>query len=244
MRAQLKTACLLLFAGIAAAAKTPPTVIPCDLSDSEHCKSTTVSGRPVREMFHEGTSIAVGKPSATVDGEYRVFIRVKQVGPGKTEVRPKDLFATSSDPPHTRFTFHDVAAEVALRIQQTKRAEEAANSGDFPSSGRHPGSGAQNNIGTSKAAKLGRLRKPDPNEVAARQDAATGSRQSATQAGTIVTPEELYLTRTTLRPGESAEGFVYFKKPRHSKVHLNPNDQLSEIDVAVNGVVFRFSAQQ
>lgn len=241
----MKTACLLILVSLAAAAKTPPTVIPCDLSDSNHCRATTVSGRPVREILHDGTSIAVGKPVATLDGEYRVFIRIKQLGPGKTEVRPNDFSALSSDPSQTRFTFHDIAAELELRIRENRRTQQAAESGgDFPSNGRHPGSGPQSNLGTSKAAKLGRLRRPDPNEVAARQDAATGSRQTTQPAGTIVTPEELYLTRTTLHPGESAEGFVYFKKPRHSKLHPNPNDQLSEIDVPLNGAIFKFTSPQ
>jgi len=211
-----KTACLLILVSLAAAGKTPPTVILCDLSDAKHCKSTTVSGRPVREILHEGTSIAVGKPSATIDGEYRVFIRVKQVGPGKTEVRPKDFSALYSDSSHTRFTFHDIAAEVALRIHETKRAQEAANSSDFPSSGRHPGSGPQTSIGTSKAAKLGRLRKPDPNEVAARQDAATGSRQSPRRQGQSSHPRSCT---------SSAPRFIPENQPKASCTSRNPGTQ-------------------
>jgi hypothetical protein len=81
---------------------------------------------------------------------------------------------------------------------------------------------------------------PAPVRVAGRQDEATGSRQSAPQAGTIVTPEELYLSQSTLRRGDFAEGFVYFKKPRRSKVRVGLNDPLCEINIPVNGVVFRF----
>ena len=87
------------------------------------------------------------------------------------------------------------------------------------------------------------MRKPDPNEVAGRQDEATGSGRSARQAGTIVTPEMLYLSRSTLRRGDFAMGFVYLKKPRRSKVHVGLSDPLRQIDIPVNGVVFRFNEE-
>jgi hypothetical protein len=237
----LKAACLLFLVSMSAAAKAPGIVINCDPADAKHCKSTIIGGRPMRELVHEGTSVAVGKPVATAEGDYRIFVQVRQVGPGKAQVRPKDFSALYSDPAHTRFAFYDKAAEINQRIREANRAQQT-NGGDELDNPRRPaGSGAgQSTGGSSKAAKLGRLRKPDPNEVAGRQDEATGSRQSAPQAGTIVTPEELYLSQSTLRRGDFAEGFVYFKKPRRSKVRVGLNDPLCEINIPVNGVVFRF----
>jgi hypothetical protein len=227
---------------MSAAAKAPGTVIVCDPTDAEHCKATIVEGKPMRELVHEGTSVAVGKPVATAEGDYRVFVQVRQVGPGKAEVRPKDFSALYSDPAHTRFAFYDMAAEINQRIREANRAQQTDGGDNFDASKRPAGSGnAQSTGGTSKAAKLGRLRKPDPNEVEGRQDEATGSHGSAPQAGTIVTPEELYLNRSTLRRGDFAEGFVYFKKPRRSKLHVGLSDSLQAIDIRVNGVVFRFN---
>jgi hypothetical protein len=51
----------------------------------------------------------------------------------------------------------------------------------------------------------------------------------------------LYLSQSTLRRGDFAEGFVYLKRPRHSKIHVESGDPLYEIDIPVNGVVFRFN---
>ena len=237
----MKAACLLFLVSMSAAAKAPGTVINCDPADAEHCKATIIEGKPMRELVHEGTSVAVGKPVATAEGDYRIFVQVRQVGPGKAEVKPKDFSALYSDPAHTRFAFYDKAAEINQRIREANRAQEA-NGGDLDNPRRRAGSGAgQSTGGTSKAAKLGRLRKADPNEVAGRQDEATGSRRSTPQVGTIVTPEELYLSQSTLRRGDFAEGFVYFKKPRRSKVPVGLSDPLCEINIPVNGVVFRFN---
>ena len=232
----MKTACLLFLVSMSAAAKAPGIVIACDAADPEHCKATIIEGKPMRELVHEGTSVAVGKPAATAEGDYRVFVQVRQAGPGKAEVRPKDFSALYSDPAHTRFAFYDMAAEINQRIREANQAQQTDLGDELDTPRRHAGSG-----GTSKPAKLGRVRKPDPNEVAGRQDEATGSHRSAPQAGTIVTPEELYLSRSTLRRGDFAEGFVYFKKPRRSKVHVGLSDPLHEIDIPVNGVVFRFN---
>ena len=237
----MKTACFFLLVSMSVAAKTPAVVIACDPADAEHCRVTSIEGRQVRELVHEGTSVAVGKPVRTSDGDYRVFVRVRQVGPGKAEIRPKDFSALFSDPAHTRFGFYDMAAEINQRIREANRAQQPDQGDELDTLSRHAGSRtAQSTGGTSKAAKLGRLRKPDPNEVAGREDEATGSRQSAQQAGTTITPEELYLSRSTLRRGDVAEGFVYFKRPRRSKIHAGPDDLLHEIDIPVNGVVFRF----
>jgi hypothetical protein len=226
---------------MSAAAKAPGTVINCDPADAEHCKATIIEGKPMRELVHEGTSVAVGKPVATAEGDYRIFVQVRQVAPGKVEVRPKDFSALYSDPAHTRFAFYDKAAEINQRIREANRAQEA-NGGDLDNPRRRAGSGAgQSTGGTSKSAKLGRLRKADPNEVAGRQDEGTGSRRSTPQVGTIVTPEELYLSQSTLRRGDFAEGIVYFKKPRRSKVPVGLSDPLCEINIPVNGVVFRFN---
>jgi hypothetical protein len=221
---------------ISVAAQAPRNVIACDPGDAEQCKTTIVEGRPMRAMVHEGTSVAVGMPVATDEGNYRVFIRVTQVGPGKAEVRPKHFSGLYSDSEHTRFAFYDKGAEISQRLREANRTQQA--DGDDALDTPRRGTGSAQSMGRSKAAKLG-MRKTDPTQVAAGQDAATGSH--APGVGTIVTPEELYLGQTTLRPGDFAEGFVYFKKPRRLKVHMSINDPLYEIDIPVNGVVFRFN---
>lgn len=236
----MKTAYLLFLASISTAAQVPGNVITCDPAAAAHCKTAVIDGRPVRELVHGGTIVAVGQPLATEEGYYRVFVRVTQVGPGAIKIRPNHFSGIYSDSAHTRFVFYDKAAEINQRIREANR-EQQADRGDELNSPRRPGSSSPaQGIGASKAAKLGRLRKPDPNEVAGRQDESTGSLHDAPQTGTTVTPEQLYLTETTLRQGDSAEGFVYLKKPRRSKIHVGTSDPLREIDIPLQGVVFRF----
>ncbi len=81
----------------------------------------------------------------------------------------------------------------------------------------------------------------DPTAPTREQEEAREEKQSKSLPGSTVTPEELYLRRTTLRQGSSAEGFVYFRKPKESKLNIGSQALLFEIDIPVNGVVFRFS---
>lgn len=232
----MKTASLLFMLSISAAPQTPGNVITCDLADAEQCKATVIEARPVRELVHEGTSVAVGRPVVADEREYRVFVRISQMGPGNAVVRPKHISGLYSDPAHTRFAFYDKAAEIDQRNREANRAQMTDTSDDLDTPRRGSGS-SQSISGTSKAAKLG-LRKTDPNGVAGRP---IGSGRAAPDAGTIVAPEELYLSQSTLRRGDFAEGFVYLKRPRHSKIHVESADPLYEIDIPVNGVVFRFN---
>jgi len=232
----MKTASLLFLLSISAAPQTPGNVITCDLAEAEQCKATVIEARPVRELVHKGTRVAVGRPVVADEGEYRVFVRVSQMGPGNALVRPKHISGLYSDPAHTRFAVCDKAAEIDQLNREANRTHNADASDDLDTPRR--GSGSTQSInGTSKAAKLG-LRKTDPNGVAGRP---IGSGRAAPEAGTIVAPEELYLSQNTLRRGDFAEGFVYLKKPRRSKIHVDAGDPLYEIDIPVNGVVFRFN---
>jgi hypothetical protein len=50
----------------------------------------------------------------------------------------------------------------------------------------------------------------------------------------------VFLRPTTVKPGSRASGFVFLRKPKGSKVVVNPAAMLDEIDIPVNGVIFRF----
>jgi hypothetical protein len=232
----MKIASLVFLWSLSAAAQVAGNVIVCDPADAEQCKATVIESRPMRVLVHDGTSVAVGNPVATAEGDYRVFVRVSQVGAGKTDVRPKHFSGISSDAAHTRFAFYDKAAEVRQRIREASGAQPT-DEDDAPDIARR---GSTQSMSASKAAKLG-LRRTDPNEAVSREDEEASARGRAKVAGTTVTPEELYLSQSTLRQGDYAEGFVYFKKPRRSTVHVGLNDPLREIDIPMKGVVFRFN---
>jgi len=233
---------VLLLTCISAVGQVPGTVKVINFSraDREHCRLVRIEGRPMRESMYGGLSAAVGDPVSTKDGYFRVFVLVRQIGPGKTEVKPKEFFALDSDTAHTRFSFYDKAAEVMERRTEDVAELHDASGTELPNSPKRAGnSGSNASIGSSKAAKLGRLRKPDPNEV----DGEFGGTEErdAAEEGTAVTPAELYLSRSTLRQGDWTEGFVYFRKPKKSRLNTGAEDRLSEVDVPVHGVVFRFS---
>ncbi|HLY42560.1 MAG TPA: hypothetical protein VKR52_15195 [Terracidiphilus sp.] len=200
----------------------------------------TIEGRPMRELIHEGTSIAVGEPVVTANGDYRVFVQVSHLGPGKVEVKPKDFSALYSDPAHTRFEFYDKLAEVSMRQAQQDAMSRGVAGADQPQdAGSLPSSGPVSSSGMVRRPPLENTKKPDPgyNDVM-----ADGSNpQAASRPGTALKPEDLYLGRKTLRQGGSAEGFVYFRKPKRSKLQVGPQDSLYQIDIPVNGIVFRFN---
>src|SRR5579862_1871640 len=240
----MKAAGLLLLVCVFAAGQAPPVkikTIAFDRADAKHCKTAMIEGRAMREIAFGGTSVAVGDSVGTGDGYFRVFVLVRHFGPGKTEVKPRQFSALYSDPANTRFSFYDKGAEISQRRREEIRALQAGGTDVLGTPSRPGSSGPTQTVGSSRAAKLGRMRKPDPNEAAGREEVATRQDQATSGAGTVVTPDQLYLSRATLHQGTSAEGFVYFKKPRRSKLHVGLSDPLHEIDIPVGGVVFRFN---
>jgi hypothetical protein len=212
-------------------------------ADAEHCRVVTIEGRPMLQTVYGGTSVAVGLPASTGGLDFRVFVVVRQTGPGTAQVKPKDFSALYSDPAHTRFWFYDKAA----KVDKSKVRQEAQESGIVAASaqgdpampGAVPTPGPE--ADKDRQARAQRMTNEDPSGPVRGQEEAREEKQSESLPGSIVTPDELYLRRSTLRQGSSAEGFVYFRKPKGSKLIIGSRDLLFEIDIPVNGVVFRFS---
>ncbi len=218
-------------------------VIAFDRADAEHCSVATIEGRPMLQTVYAGTSVAVGLPASTANGDFRVFVVVRQTGPGKAQVNPGEFSALYSDPAHTRFLTYDKAAEVARRATGTETQQDgvmAASSQQDPGmQGTVPTPGPMDD--KDRQARLQRMTNEDPDAPAREQEEALEDKQGNSSPGTTVTPDELYLRRVTLRRGNFAEGFVYFRRPKGSKLNVGSRDLLFEIDIPVNGVVFRFS---
>jgi hypothetical protein len=215
-------------------------VFEFDRTDREHCSVVVIEGRQMLQTEYGGTTVAVGFPVKTADGDFRVFVVVRQAGAGKTPVKPNKFFALYSDPEHSLFSFYDKAAEVHARAVLQER-QEASNV--TPGSGGDPR--MQGLPRTPDAAAImdqGRRRKKNDDLSGHRKDqeevnGATGSGKSA---GVAVSPDQLYLRSCTLHEGTYASGFVYFRKSKGSKLNIESPGQLFEVDVPVNGVVFRF----
>jgi hypothetical protein len=217
--------------------------IAFDRADAEHCSVVTIEGRPMLQTSYGGTSVAVGLPVGTDDQDFRVFVVVRQTGAGKVQVKPSEFSALYSDPAHTRFSFFDKAAAAeqrsALQEPQTSGIEAASSQGVSDLQGAVPTPGAEADI--DRQARAQRMQSQDPNGPVRDEEAAHEEKQNASSPGSKVTPDELYLRRSTLRQGSFAEGFVYFRKPKGSTLKIGPRDLLFEIDIPLNGIVFRFS---
>jgi hypothetical protein len=241
----MKGLVFLLLTSISVAGQVSDKVqaITFDRADAEHCRVVTIEGKPMLQTEYGGTSVAVGLPVTTGDQDFRVFIVVRQTGAGRAEVKPKDFSALYSDPAHTRFSFYDKAAEADKhnKRQQTQGSGTIAASlqGDAALPGTVPTPGAEADI--DRQARMQRMQNEDPNAPARELEQAREERQNESLPGSTVTPDELYLRRSTLRQGATTEGFVYFGKPKGSKLNVGSRDLLFEIDIPVNGVVFRFS---
>jgi hypothetical protein len=218
-------------------------VIAFDRADAEHCRVVTIEGRPMLQTVYGGTSVAVGLPVSTGGLDFRVFVVVRQTGPGKAQVKPQEFSALYSDPAHTRFSFYDKAAEVDKRkvLQETQESGivAASSQADPGIQGAVPTPGPE--ADKDRQARSQHVKDQDPNAPAREQEQAQEENQSKSLPGSTMTPDELYLRRITLRQGSSVEGFVYFRKPKGSKLNIGSRNLLFEIDIPVNGVVFRFS---
>ena len=235
----------LLLTSVSVTGQVPDKVKVMDFNraDGEHCSVVTIEGKPMLQTVYGGTSVAVGLPVSTGDGEFRVFIVVRQTGPGNAQVKPNEFSALYSDPAHTRFSSYDKAAEVDQRIMRQKEQEAgilgASSQGDRGMEGVPPTPGPVDDM--DRQARSRRMANENLSVSLREQEEAREEKQSKPLPGTTVAADQLYLRRSTLRQGSFAEGFVYFRKPKGSKLNVGSAGLLIEIDVPMNGVVFRFN---
>ncbi len=242
---------LLLSAAAIAQTAENPKVITFSRADTEHCKVIVVSGKPLLETTYNGTTVAITAPQNWRNGEFSVFVAVAQIGAGETQINPKEISALYTDPGHTRFRWFDKAHD--LDTQATIRAAGPGQPGGGPPGGPDgpggpPGSGSS---GDSRSAD------PPPThpEAMRQMDTNAGTRsqeearqlQARTEAGNGSALPQLdlahpppFLRHTAVKQGSNASGYVFFRGPKGAKVEVTPNGMLDEIDIPVNGVIFRF----
>jgi hypothetical protein len=242
----MKKSGILLLASISvmAQAADKAKVINFDRADREHCGIVMIEGRPMLRTVYGGTSVAVGLPVSTAEGDFRVFVVIGHPGPGKARVKPREFTALYSDAAHTRFSFYDKAVrvnrgQVSEEREEPAGVETASSQGDPRLLGMPSTPDATGNI--DRQARARRKKNQDLNGPTREQEDAREAKQNSTLPGVSVTAGELYLRQSTLRQGRYAEGFVYFRMPQGAKLHVGPRDLLFQIDIPVNGVVFRFS---
>lgn len=197
--------------------QTPGKIVTFNRADTEHCKVVVASGKPLLQSTYEGTTVAIALPVNRGNGDFSIFARISRAAGGTVQVNPKEFYGVFSDKDHTRFQFYDKAAEFAL-------AQE---------SGANPSLSAANP-------------KYDPSTVR-RESGQTGNPANRGDQGNGGPPlaegpdiSGLFFRKGTIKPGTGMAGWITLRQPKGHKLEVHPTDMLDEIDIPVNGVLFRF----
>ena len=210
----------LISAGLAYG-QAPGKIITFNKADTEHCKVVAVRGMPLLQSTYDGITVAIAMPMNRGNGDFLIFVAVSQTGAQPFQVNPKDFYGLFSDQNHTRFAFHDMAAETdgVGHPPGANGGMSAANAQVDPGSirpgamgpGGPPPGGGPPDGGTSGAAPTG-----SPNMSAA------------------------YFRKGKVKPGAGIAGWITLRKPSGGKLEVRPTEMLDEVDILVNGVLFRF----
>jgi hypothetical protein len=235
----------LLLLSTAALAQSPPSprIVTFNRADTEHCKVAMEGGKPLLETTYNGTTVAITLPQNWGNGEFSLFVAVAQVGDGEAEINPKEISAVYPDPGHTRFRWFDKGHDL-----DTEATRLSAGIGPAGGAGGAPGSGA---VGDSRSAMpppihpeaMGSV-DPHTAERSAEESRQMQLRNGGGSDSTLpkIDPAHppVFLKITTVKQGSRTAGYVFMRRPKGSKVQVTANAMLDEIDIPVNGVIFRF----
>jgi hypothetical protein len=169
---------------------------------------------------------------------------------GDIDVNPKEFYALFSDNLHTRFGWFDKKHD--LDTLASMRASGMGPAGPGGSAGQGGFGGASNGDSSSAGAPATH---PEVMEMGAIQNTNPGTRAEAegrnmeirNAPGTSVQHPQLdpahppaFLKHTSLKPGAQSAGYVFFRKPKGFAQQITAASMLGEIDVPVNGVIYRF----
>lgn len=243
---------LLTFLPVLAIGQTSSPVITFSRADTEHCRVLVANGKPLLASTYNGTTVAVSLPENWVNGEYSLFVMVSQKGEGSAEINPKEIYALFSDPAHTRFSWfdkkHDLETLASMRSQGM--GQPGAGSGGGP--GGPGGFGGSNGDSSGAAPPMthpevmsiggpGETNQATKSEAEARNMQMRGGGAGGPQRPQLdpAHPPQ-FLKHTTVKEGSQVSGYVFVRKPKGFAQEITANSMLGEIDIPVNGVVFRF----
>jgi hypothetical protein len=201
--------------------QAPGKIITFNQADTAHCKVVSASGKPLLQSTYEGVTVAIALPLNRGNGDFSVFVAISRADSGAVQVDPNDFYGHFSDKDHTLFTFFDKAAEVdsQARAQGANSGMSATNAGIDPSSIR-PGA-----IGAGGPPPGG-----GPPESGNNVPPPAGSPGGP----------GAYLRKGKVKQGSTIAGWITLRQPKGSKLEVHPADMLDEVDIPVNGIVFRF----
>jgi hypothetical protein len=217
----VKSLTVFLISACLAIGQAPGTIVTFNRADTEHCKVITLSGRPLLQSTYGGISVAIAMPLNRGNGDFSIFVAVSQANTGTVQVNPKEFYGLYSDKDHTRFTFFDKAAELEskARAQGANAGMSAANSQVDPGSIR-PGA-----VGPG-----------GPPPGGGPPDSGNGGPPMEGSPS----PSALYFRKGKVKAGSGIAGWITLRQPRDGKLEVHPTDMLDEVDIPVNGFIFRF----
>lgn len=220
---------LLLMA--TALAQAPDKMITFNSADTQHCRVISAHGKPLLESTYNGITVAVALPVNRGNGEFLIFVAITRTGARAVEEDPKEFYGLYPDSAHTRFIFFDEAAQSAWHAggpggdADTFDANSQMNPGlirPVQPAGR-----------TSRSARGSGAAPPDD-----ARDAASPPAPGAPGAGPA--SAAVYLRRSKIKPGRTIAGWVALRQVKGANLQVHPTDMLGEVDIPVNGTVFRF----
>jgi hypothetical protein len=205
-----------IFAGMAFA-QAPDKIVTFNSADTEHCKVIVASGKPLLQSTYNGTGVAIAMPVSRANGDFSVFVSISRALHGAIQVDPQSFYAVFSDKYHTRFQFYDKASEIesAARTQGGNTQISASNSQIDPGAMR-------------------------PGAVQGGPPPGGGSEVDGPPMMDGPNVSSAYLLKTKVKPGSGVAGWITLRQPKEAHLEVHPADMLDEIDIPVNGVLFRF----
>lgn len=213
-----------------ALAQAPEKMITFNRADTGHCRVVSAHGKPLLESTYNGITVAIAMPVNRGNGEFLIFVAISRTGARAVEEDPKEFYGLYPDSTHTRFIYFDEAAQMAWRT------------------GEHGGAGSFNANSQMDPELIRPGQAAGGGPVSGRRSAATTPDDARDVASTPAHGAEgagpstaaVYLRRSKVRPGRTIAGWVALRPVQGANLQVRPTDMLGEVDIPVDGTVFRF----
>jgi hypothetical protein len=205
-----------IFAGMSFA-QVPSKIVTFNRADTEHCKVIVVSGKPLLQSTNDGTSVAIAMPINRANGDFSVFVSISRAQHGTAHVDPQSFYGVYSDNNHTRFRFYDKAREIeSVAHTQDGNAQTSASNSQIDPGSMRPGA-VQGGPPPGGGSEAGGPPMMDGRNV-----------------------PSAYLRKSKVKSGSGVAGWITLRQPKGANLNVHPADMLDEIDVPIDGVLFRF----
>lgn len=210
--------------------QAPGKMITFNTADTQHCRVISAHGKPLLESTYNGITVAVALPVNRGNGEFLIFVAITRTGARAVEEDPKEFYGLYPDSAHTRFIFFDEAAQMAWRT-----GEHGGDAGSFDAN-------SQMDPGLIRPVQpAGRTSRSPRGAAAPPDDARDGASPPAPDApGGGPASATVYLRRSKVKHGHTIAGWVALRQVKGANVQVHPADMLGEVDIPIDGNLFRF----